>query len=97
MRSIFDFSAVNAKIADCSAERGGFEPPVSREELPTENGAVIGDLSRGNTSASCGESVRLQFGRSSFIRLEFRCHEIPSDELNASNRVYTRDENSPLE
>jgi hypothetical protein len=64
---------------------------VSREELPTENGAAIGDLSRGNTSAFCGESVRLQFGRSSFIRLEFRCHEIPSDELNSSKGGGSRD------
>ncbi len=27
MRSIFDFPAENAKIKDCLAERGGFEPP----------------------------------------------------------------------
>jgi hypothetical protein len=27
MRSIFDFPGENAKIADCLAERGGFEPP----------------------------------------------------------------------
>ena len=45
----------SARDRDSVAERGGFEPPVSREELPTENGAAVGDLSRGTSSAYCGE------------------------------------------
>jgi hypothetical protein len=28
-RSIFDFSVENAKIQDCMAEKGGFEPKIS--------------------------------------------------------------------
>jgi hypothetical protein len=48
VRTIFEFSAENAKIADWLMEQGGLEPPVSREELSTENGAAVGDFSRGN-------------------------------------------------
>jgi hypothetical protein len=55
MRSIFDFSEKNAEISDWLAEQGGLEPPVSREDPLTENGAGVGDLSRGNSSASSGE------------------------------------------
>jgi len=38
MRGIFHFSGENAKIEDWLAEQGGFEPPVSREGFPKENG-----------------------------------------------------------
>ena len=34
MRAILEFSAESAEIADWLAERGGFEPPVSREVFP---------------------------------------------------------------
>jgi len=46
MRGIFYFSAKKVEIVDWLAEQEGLEPPVSREELPTENGAAVGDLSR---------------------------------------------------
>jgi len=38
MRSIFDFSEENAEVADWLAERGGFEPSVSRETFLAEKG-----------------------------------------------------------
>jgi len=37
MRSIFDFFGENAEIADCVAEQGGLETPVSREIFAKEN------------------------------------------------------------
>ncbi len=51
---------------DWLPEQGGLEPPVSREDLPTENGAAVGDLSRGDSSILrrvSSPSVRYEFCR----------------------------------
>jgi hypothetical protein len=79
----FRVSAENGKIADWLAERGGLEPPVSREDLPTETPRLLEIFRMEIRQHPCGELVRLQFGGSSFVDVEFRCHEIPSDELNS--------------
>src|ERR1019366_9161299 len=58
MRSIFYLFAENAEIADWLAERGGFEPPVSREVFPKENGRECWDISGRNRLTSSREWVR---------------------------------------
>ena len=70
-----------ASCADWLADQEGLELPVSREVLLTENGTAVGDLSRGNRSAPSRDEFAFSFGRSSFVNLEFRCREIPYDEL----------------
>jgi len=82
----------NAFRSDWLAERGGLETAVSREDLPTENGAAVGEIFRVKIRQHPPES---EFAFSSVgvpsLNLEFRCHEIPSDELNSSKGSGSRD------
>jgi hypothetical protein len=64
MRSIFDFSAENAKIADCLAERGGFEPPVPLAFIWAAFGPSLAHYSAPNESIGVGENL---FARSSAL------------------------------
>ena len=67
---------------DWLPERSGLETSVSREAFAEENlGEYWGNF--GLKSDCMLRRVRLQFGTSSVINLEFRCHEIPDDELNS--------------
>jgi hypothetical protein len=56
-------------------ERGGFEPPVSREVFRKENTRECWDILGRNPLASCGERVRFQIATVSVVKLKFRCRE----------------------
>ena len=66
MRTIFEFSADNAKIADWLAERGGFEPPVPRGFIWAEFGPRLAHYSARKKASVlkgiCSPGIRLCFG-----------------------------------
>jgi hypothetical protein len=75
-----------ASCADCVAERGGFEPPVSREVFPKENTPECWDILGRNPLASCGERVRFQIATVSVVKLKFRCREKAAGSKNPVRR-----------
>jgi hypothetical protein len=77
MHSIFDFSAENAKIEDCLAEQGGFEPPVSRENLSAGKGARGLEI--------FGVEIRLHLPENEFAFGSVRCPSLTAPPSSHSN------------
>ena len=66
------------------AEEEGLEPPVSREELPTENGAAVGDLALKFVSILHESEFAFSSVGVPSLTLNSGVTRIPSDELNFS-------------
>ena len=78
--------ADNGFCSDWLVERGGFEPPVSREVFPKENTPECWDILGRNPLASCRERVRFQIATVSVVKLKFRCREIAAGSKNPIRR-----------